>query len=162
CGYLSYLRRLGDREPLVTPCLESTFQHPYVVNADLLQFDGCSRGYCIAARRRIQNDVDIIRNAEMWRLPQTTRIYPESTGNRLLVSIIGIPFEVQEVEHCNLALGFQFAGEHRRTDAAQTQSTDHSQQNHSPPTSVHTDRRQNHNTEKGAKLFDPSDCNLQL
>jgi hypothetical protein len=55
----------------------------------------------------------------MWRLPQERGIYSESTRNSLRAFIVGFWFEVQQVKDCDLPIGFQFAGEQWRTDAAQ-------------------------------------------
>src|SRR5450631_4336483 len=68
-----------DGEPLFTPRLESTFQHPYFVNAYALQCDGYARAYDIVSRRGIENELDIIRNTDTWRLPQGSGIHSERT-----------------------------------------------------------------------------------
>jgi hypothetical protein len=111
-------RRLRNREPLFTPGFESTLQHPYVPNAYPLQRYGCASAHRITARRRIENNLHVIRNVEIGRLSQRSGIYSESSRNSLRV--FALWFEVQEVKHCNLPTRFQFAGEQWRSDAAKS------------------------------------------
>ncbi len=147
---------------MFAPCLESTFQHPYVVNAYPFQTHGCSRAYRVASRRRIENDLDIIRDSDMRRLSQQSGIHPESTGNSLHAFTVSFFFEVRQIEHCDLAFGFQFACEHRRADAAQPQLTDHSHQSQPPPADIENDRNPDRDTEGGPKMLDPTNGNLQF
>src|SRR5271169_5019224 len=97
----------------------------------------------------------------MWRLSQVSGIYPESAGNSLRAFTVRFFFEVQQVEHCDFPIGFQFAIEHRRSDAAQPQPTDHLHQNQSTPADIETDRNPNRD-EGGPKMSGPANGTVQF
>ena len=99
---------------------------------------------------------------DTWRLPQARWIYPKSAGNSLRAFTACFIFEVQQVEHRDLAIGFQFACEHRRTDAPQPKPADHSQQSQPPPAGIEADRNYNHQAERGTKMFGPTKRNIQF
>ena len=71
-------------------------------------------------------------------------------------------FEVQQVEHCDVAMGFRFACGHRRADAAQPWLTDRSHQGQSAPAGIETERNPNRNAESRPKMLDPINRNIEL